>query len=110
MTTTHRRVLGAGMAATAIAALVAGTPAVAGAEPAQPGPKLTTVQLLSINDYHGNLEALPALRLPADVDPARTFAGGSENLATKLAALRTKAGDANSLTVAAGDLIGRRAA
>ena len=106
MTTTHRRVLGAGMAATAIAALVAGTPAVAGAEPAQPGPKLTTVQLLSINDYHGNLEALPTMQLAADVDPARTVAGGSENLATKLAELRLQAGDANSLTVAAGDLIG----
>jgi len=99
MTTTHRRVLGAGMAATAIAALVAGTPA-------QGNPNLTTVQLLSINDYHGNLEALQSLRLPADVDPARTFAGGSENLATKLTELRTAAGDANSLTVAAGDLIG----
>jgi 5'-nucleotidase len=106
MTTTHRRVLGAGMAATAIAALVAGTPAVAGAAPAQGNPNLTTVQLLSINDYHGNLEALQSLRLPADVDPARTFAGGSENLATKLTELRTAAGDANSLTVAAGDLIG----
>ena len=106
MTTTHRRVLGAGMAATAIAALVASTPAVAGAAPAQSKRNLTTVQLLSINDYHGNLEALSSLRLPADVDPARTFAGGSENLATKLTELRTEAGDANSLTVAAGDLIG----
>ncbi len=104
MTTTHRRALGAGIAATAIAALVAGTPAVAGAAPGNPN--LTTVQLLSINDYHGNLEALSTLRLPVDVDPARTFAGGSENLATKLTELRTQAGDANSLTVAAGDLIG----
>ena len=39
MTTTHRRVLGAGIAATAIAALVAGTPAVAGAAPAQGQPQ-----------------------------------------------------------------------
>ena len=63
MTTTHRRVLGAGMAATAIAALVAGTPAVAGAEPAQPGPKLTTVQLLSINDYHGSRRLMHRITL-----------------------------------------------
>ncbi len=60
MTTTHRRVLGAGIAATAIAALVAGTPALAGPgnKPAVKGnPNLTSVQLLSFNDYHGHLQA-----------------------------------------------------
>ena len=58
MTTTHRRLLGAGIAATALAAFVAGTPAVAGAAPSQGRPNLlTTVQLLSFNDYHGHLEA-----------------------------------------------------
>ena len=107
MTTTHRRALGAGIAVTAVAALVAATPAFAGAAPTKGNPNLTTVQLLSINDYHGNLEALSSMRLAADVDPARTFAGGSQNLATELAALRLEAGgDAKSLTVAAGDLIG----
>ena len=106
MTMTHRRILGAGIAATTVAAFVAATPAIAGAAPSQGNPNLTTVQLLSINDYHGNLEALPSMQLAADVDPARTIAGGAENLATKLTELRTSAGDVNSLTVAAGDLIG----
>src|SRR4051794_30216287 len=107
MTTSHRRVLGAGIAATALAAFVAGTPA-AGAAPSKHGPKpdLSTVQLLSINDYHGNLEALPSMQLAADVDVDRTIAGGAENLATKLSQLRASAGDSHSLTVAAGDLIG----
>ena len=109
MTTTQRRVLGAGIAATAIAALVAGTPALAGPgnKPAAKGnPNLTTVQLLSFNDYHGHLEANDP-NLGTDVDPApQTPVGGAQNLATKLAELRAKAGDANSLTVAAGDLIG----
>ena len=106
MTTTHRRVLGAGIAATTIAAFVAATPAIAGAAPTKGNPNLTTVQLLSFNDYHGNLEALKSMQLAADVDPDRTLAGGSENLATKLSALRAAKGHAGSLTVAAGDLIG----
>ena len=105
MSTLHRRALGAGLAATALAAFVAGGPAVAAGKPDTKGnPNLTTVQLLSFNDYHGNLESLSSMQLGADVDPARTVAGGAENLATKLAELRASA--ANSLTVAAGDLIG----
>ena len=64
MSSTHRRVLGAGVAATAIAALVAGTPALAGPgnKPAVKGnPNLTSVQVLSFNDYHGHIEATEAL-------------------------------------------------
>ena len=56
------------------------------------------VQLLAFNDYHGHLEA----DTPGDVDDQ--LAGGSEYLSTKLAELRE--GNRNSLTVAAGDLIG----
>ncbi|HSF99029.1 MAG TPA: bifunctional metallophosphatase/5'-nucleotidase [Ornithinibacter sp.] len=108
MTTTHRRAVGAGIAAAAIAALVAGTPAMAGPgnKPAVKGnPNLTSVQLLSFNDYHGRLQATEG---PLSVvhDPTRTPVGGAEYLSTKLTELRSKVGDSKSLTVAAGDLIG----
>lgn len=109
MTTSHRRVLGAGIAATALGVLAAGSPAMAADwNPVnnRANKNLTTVQLLSFNDYHGHLEATDP-NLAIDVDPApQTPVGGAQNLATKLTELRTKAGDANSLTVAAGDLIG----
>ncbi|MBA3376874.1 MAG: 5'-nucleotidase C-terminal domain-containing protein [Actinobacteria bacterium] len=56
-----------------------------------------SVQLLAINDYHGNIEP-----------PGGTLfgqpAGGAEYLATHIAAL--KAQNPNSIVVAAGDLIG----
>jgi 5'-nucleotidase len=56
------------------------------------------LQVLGINDYHGHLEA----DTPGSVDGEP--AGGGEYLAAKLNELR--AGAKNSLTVAAGDLIG----
>ena len=56
------------------------------------------VQLLAVNDYHGHLEA----DLPGTVGTVK--AGGSEYLATHLEQLRE--GHLNSVTVAAGDLIG----
>jgi 5'-nucleotidase len=88
---------------------------------AKPGPTLD-IQLLSFNDFHGNLEppAGSGGRIIVDhfVDTAdsdrdgnRTEVldktvdtGGVEYLATKLAELRE--GHPNSLTVAAGDLVG----
>jgi len=108
MTMTHRRILGAGIAVTAIAALVTSTPALAAEQPSAKKTGSQTVQLLSINDYHGNLEALSSMTFEPEplVPPVTVRAGGAENLATELAALRAQAGDANSLTVAAGDLIG----
>ena len=56
------------------------------------------VQLLAFNDYHGHLEA----STPGMIDGVA--AGGAEYLAAELAMLRK--GHDNSLTVAAGDLIG----
>ena len=106
MTMTHRRILGAGMAATAIAALVTSTPALAAEKPSAKKTGSQTVQLLSINDYHGNLEALGGMTFEPEPRAALIPAGGAENLATELAELRAQSGDANSLTVAAGDLIG----
>lgn len=65
------------------------------------------VQLLSFNDYHGHLES----DTPGEVDRIRPDgtvreipAGGAEYLARYLRKLR--AGEDNSLTVAAGDLVG----
>jgi 5'-nucleotidase len=57
------------------------------------------VQILAINDFHGNLEP-PNLAVPAADGPVP--AGGAAYLASALKQLRTS----NSVTVAAGDLIG----
>jgi len=75
---------------------------------------LMEIQLLSFNDFHGNLEEpsgssgrnvighrLDAVGKPVDVTHD---AGGAEYLATHLAEARK--GQASSLTVAAGDLVG----
>jgi 5'-nucleotidase len=64
------------------------------------------VQILAINDFHGNLETpdgtIPVTR--ADGVDVATRVGGAAQLAGTLAALRS--GHKNSITVAAGDLIG----
>lgn len=57
------------------------------------------VQILAINDFHGNLEP-PNLTVPAADAPVP--AGGAAYLAGALKQVRTQ----NSVTVAAGDLIG----
>ncbi|MEO8829081.1 bifunctional metallophosphatase/5'-nucleotidase [Lapillicoccus sp.] len=84
-------------------------------------PKTVDVQILSFNDFHGNLEppagssgrlvtghALnPATGLPVDVNTDSLVppgVGGVEYLATHLKQARE--GHPNTLTVAAGDLIG----
>jgi 5'-nucleotidase len=96
-TTRARRLLVAVMVlivGTAVAAL----PTATAADP--PG-QLVQVQLLGFNDYHGYLET-DSNPGPGNVgsDPA----GGGEFLSAKLRELRK--GHKNSLTVAAGDLIG----
>ncbi len=75
-----------------------------GGNPKPPGnhdPKgqLIDLQLLGINDYHGHVQGGS---IPGTIDGAN--AGGSEYLSAKLNELRQ--GNKNSLTVAAGDLIG----
>ncbi len=95
------------LAASLLVALVAPVSAARGGQPGPPEGKgrpadppgaLIDLQLLAFNDYHGHVEA----------DDAGTVngqpAGGGQYLATKLNELR--AGHDNSLTVAAGDLIG----
>jgi 5'-nucleotidase len=95
--------------AVAVAALALGVGAAATASagrngnpqpPGNPDPRgqLVELQLLAFNDYHGHVEDSAAGVV--GTEPA----GGGEYLAAKLAELR--AGNKNSLTVAAGDLIG----
>jgi 5'-nucleotidase len=79
------------------AALTLGIALPAGARTPPAGP-LLDIQLLAFNDYHGHLES----STPGSV--GSVAAGGSEYLASHLARLRE--GNRNSLTVAAGDLIG----
>ncbi len=91
------------LAAGAVAAVATGLAGTSGATAAGDGARAIPVQLLSFNDYHGHLEATDR---PLPSDPAATPAGGVEYLSAKLTQLRAKVGDANSLTVAAGDTIG----
>jgi 2',3'-cyclic-nucleotide 2'-phosphodiesterase (5'-nucleotidase family) len=100
---------------TALAALtVAGLVGAGAAQPAGAGQqgagRTVDVQLLAINDFHGNLEppAGSGGQVKVGVNPDGTDrtveAGGVEYLATHLDRLRAQ--HRNSLTVAAGDLVG----
>ncbi|MET8349539.1 MULTISPECIES: bifunctional metallophosphatase/5'-nucleotidase [unclassified Micromonospora] len=88
-----------GLTALALAAFgaVATTP-----EQADARPKPVDVTLLALNDFHGNLE--PPSGSSGTI--AGQAAGGVEFLATHLAELRAAAEKKNTITVAAGDLIG----
>ena len=100
---TRRRALGAAgmLAAGALAASTAlGTTAQASGGSGRPAP--VDLQILSFNDYHGQIE--PTAGSGASLPGVTGAYGGGEYLATTLATLR--AGKRNSLTVAAGDLIG----
>jgi 5'-nucleotidase len=70
------------------------------ARPGQSAPAETTVQLLSFNDFHGNLE--PPSGSDGTINGVE--AGGIEYLATHLE--RAVAENPNSIIVASGDLIG----
>lgn len=61
-----------------------------------------SVQILALNDFHGNLEPIPSTSSSGRV--GSTPAGGVEYLATHIANLR--AGNPNTVVVSAGDLIG----
>jgi len=64
------------------------------------------LQLLSFNDYHGHLEADAGQTLTPAQDPDQHIVGGVEYLSSKLSELRVGSHDDQTLTVAAGDLIG----
>jgi len=97
----RRRVLGA---LTVTGALLAVTQlGTASALPKPPKP--VDLQILSFNDYHGHLQPPTGSDGLITTGPGTTApAGGVEYLTTHLEQLR--AGHRNSLTVAAGDLIG----
>ena len=101
---TSRRV-GAALVAAACATTLAAAPATADRSKPKGNPNLTSVQLLSFNDYHGHLEATDP-KLTTAEDPSQTAVGGAEYLSSTLSNLRAKAAKGSSLTVAAGDLIG----
>ena len=98
--------LGAGVLSLAITSAVAAGGDVSAKQDGKPNPpgnpdpagQLVPVQLLAFNDYHGHVEPDAAGTVGGEL------AGGGQYLAAKLAELR--AGEENSLTVAAGDLIG----
>jgi len=74
--------------------------------PVAAAPQSTEVQILAINDFHGNLEP-PKFGIDAtapDGSKVRVPAGGVAHLATAAKTLRQ--GHPNTITVAAGDLIG----
>jgi 5'-nucleotidase len=65
----------------------------------------TYVQLLAINDFHGNLQPPSGSSGRISVAPGATVdAGGVEYLATWIKSLRTA--NTNTITIGAGDLIG----
>lgn len=120
MSSRTRRVTGATIAGVAALAMIA-APAIAsngkgngasngkgqGSVKAQ-GP-LLDIQLLSFNDFHGNLEppdgSSGRIQIGGDrTNPVNVNAGGVEYLATHLAQARQ--GHKNTLTVAAGDIVG----
>jgi 5'-nucleotidase len=125
MSRSTRRIAGVAIAGACAAALAAPALAAPTAGPDTgnpPGKTQFDIQLLSFNDFHGNLEApggssgrITIDHFYTDVDDIdndgnRTEqinfvnAGGVEYLATKLAEARK--GHPNSLTVAAGDIVG----
>ncbi len=95
-------------------ALTAGTPAGAAPQPDKgAGPKPVAVQLLALNDFHGNLEPPGGSSGRVQTGPAvgtapapTVDAGGVEHLATELRELAAEQKKNNTITVAAGDLIG----
>ncbi|MFE9390644.1 bifunctional metallophosphatase/5'-nucleotidase [Streptomyces sp. NPDC006784] len=104
----RRRLALAGASAALL--LVPGLSAAAPAPASGPG-RTTPVQLLALNDLHGNLDAVPGpagavQRRGPDGEPERVQAGGVPRLATLLDRARADAEGADSLTVAAGDMIG----
>jgi 5'-nucleotidase len=71
-----------------------------------PAAELTEVQILAINDFHGNLEP-PKMSIEAPGPggmPVKVPAGGVAHLATAAKMLRE--GHRNTITVSAGDIIG----
>ncbi len=120
-TTLRRATAAAATAATVAAVSIAGITVPAGAAddatdtasaPRIGGLPTVDVQLLALNDFHGNLEPPSGSggRIQTGVNPdgsaVNVDAGGAEYLSTALAELSAQQKEENTITVAAGDLIG----
>jgi 5'-nucleotidase len=109
MNHTALRRIAAGAALTALT--LAGATGVAQAKPGgEPsGPKPVDVQLLALNDFHGNLEpptGSSGRTQIGSLSSQTVNSGGAEFLATQLELLAEQQKKHNTITVAAGDLIG----
>jgi 5'-nucleotidase len=109
-----RRAFAAGLGVAALTATVIAGASPAGAAPTPPPTDPVPLQLLALNDFHGQLErptgsssTLPGFPDPDGRGPLSAPAfGGVEHLATQVRELEAAAASPNTLTVAAGDLIG----
>ncbi|THV27638.1 bifunctional metallophosphatase/5'-nucleotidase [Glycomyces paridis] len=96
----RRAVAAVGAAALAATTLAVGAWSSHGGDHGHGHGRQVDLQLLAINDFHGNIEAASSLTYPGFDEPV----GGAEYLATHLEQARE--GEKYSTTVAAGDLIG----
>ena len=117
MRPTVRRATVAAAVTTTLAGLAVGAAVPAAAEPGSApapasGPEPVELQLLALNDFHGALEPPSGSggTIRTGTDPAGAAvtvpAGGVEYLSTQLATLAARQQERNTVTVAAGDLIG----
>ncbi|GAA2748019.1 bifunctional metallophosphatase/5'-nucleotidase [Terrabacter aerolatus] len=110
MSRTTRRLTGvavAGICAAALAAPALAAPTAGPGTSTAPGKTQFPIQILSFNDFHGNLEPPSGSSGRIQTGPASTDTtnvGGVEYLATHLKQARV--GHPNTVTVAAGDMVG----
>ncbi|WP_020145731.1 bifunctional UDP-sugar hydrolase/5'-nucleotidase [Terracoccus sp. 273MFTsu3.1] len=110
MSRTTRRITGvavAGICAAALAAPALAAPTAGPDTSKAPGKTQFPIQILSFNDFHGNLEPPSGSSGRIQTGPTSadtTNVGGVEYLATHLKQARV--GHANTVTVAAGDMVG----
>ncbi len=110
-TTTRGRLAALGLAAVTTTALALPLTLAAEAKPTPKGQQTIKLDLLAINDFHGQLEKLDGSKTSSGriaTPTGNVNAGGGAYLATHLDQLRQGAAarGASTLTVAAGDLIG----
>ena len=109
MSRSTRRAMGVAVAGVCAAALAAPALASPAGNPGKGNPQgpLLKIQILSFNDFHGNLEPPQGSSGRIQTGPASsqtTDVGGVEYLATHLKAARV--GHDKTVTVAAGDMVG----
>jgi 5'-nucleotidase len=110
MSRSTRRIAGvavAGACAAALAAPALAAPTAGSSTGSAPGKTQFPIQILSFNDFHGNLEAPTGSSGKIQTGPTKddtTAVGGVEYLATHLK--KARVGHENTVTVAAGDMVG----